>query len=157
MSNLTPKQERFCQEYVRTGNKSEAYRLAYDAENMLPETIHEKSSRLSTTDKVRTRIQELQGEMKDRFMYSLSESVQKDLRLIERYEAALEILENPEAPKKEVEVAQRVIRYIGATGYSSAQERLSKQGGFFDKDNRQKAPDINISPIEWSSSSNDSQ
>ena len=35
MSNqLTPKQEKFAQVYVECGNASEAYRQAYNAENM---------------------------------------------------------------------------------------------------------------------------
>ena len=39
MKRLTPKQEKFAREYFRTGAPSEAYRLAYDAENMKPETV----------------------------------------------------------------------------------------------------------------------
>ena len=33
MKALTPKQERFCQAYIETGNASEAYRLACEAGN----------------------------------------------------------------------------------------------------------------------------
>ena len=36
---LTPKQERFCQVYIETGNASEAYRAAYNAEKMKPESV----------------------------------------------------------------------------------------------------------------------
>ena len=34
MTRLTPKQEGFCQNYIETGNASEAYRLNYNAQNM---------------------------------------------------------------------------------------------------------------------------
>ena len=40
---LTPKQEKFAQVYVETSNASEAYRQAYDALKMKPETITRKS------------------------------------------------------------------------------------------------------------------
>ena len=36
--SLTPKQEAFCLAYMETGNASEAYRRAYDADNMKPAT-----------------------------------------------------------------------------------------------------------------------
>ncbi|MGU9998175.1 terminase small subunit, partial [Bordetella avium] len=37
---LTPKQEAFALAYVETGNASEAYRRAYSAERMKPETVN---------------------------------------------------------------------------------------------------------------------
>ena len=57
---LTPKQEQFCQSYIETGNASEAYRRAYNAENMKPETINVKASELLSNGKVSVRVDELQ-------------------------------------------------------------------------------------------------
>lgn len=37
---LTPKQARFCQAYLETGNASEAYRQAYDASRMKAASVH---------------------------------------------------------------------------------------------------------------------
>lgn len=42
----TPKQARFAVEYVRTGNASEAYRIAYDVGGMLPATIGKEAQDL---------------------------------------------------------------------------------------------------------------
>ncbi|BCX88506.1 phage terminase small subunit [Methylomarinovum tepidoasis] len=56
---LTPKQERFCLEYVKTGNASEAYRCAYDADRMKPEAVHVAACRLLEKAKVALRIDEL--------------------------------------------------------------------------------------------------
>lgn len=39
---LTQKQEAFALAYFETGNASEAYRRAYNAENMKPESINRK-------------------------------------------------------------------------------------------------------------------
>ena len=36
---MTPKQEQFARLDVETGNASEAYRQAYNADNMKPETV----------------------------------------------------------------------------------------------------------------------
>jgi phage terminase small subunit len=46
MKTLTPKQRKFTREYLATGNASEAYRRAYDAENCKPETICVEASLL---------------------------------------------------------------------------------------------------------------
>ena len=57
--SLTPKREKFVQAYVETGNASEAYRRAFNAENMKPEVIHVKASELLANGNVRVRVEEL--------------------------------------------------------------------------------------------------
>lgn len=57
---LTPKQEAFAQAYVELGNASEAYRRAYNAENMKAETVHKRSNELFGNGAVSGRIAELQ-------------------------------------------------------------------------------------------------
>lgn len=56
---LTPKQERFVQAYIETGNATEAYRQAYDAENMKDSTISVKASELLGNGKIAVRFEEL--------------------------------------------------------------------------------------------------
>ncbi len=60
MGNLTPKQEGFCQSYVRLGDQAAAYREAYNAENMADTTVWREASRLANDHKVATRIEEIQ-------------------------------------------------------------------------------------------------
>jgi len=60
--SLTPKQEKFARAYVETVNASEAYRLAYDAERMKPETVNKRASELLTSGAITGRIGELQAE-----------------------------------------------------------------------------------------------
>ena len=61
---LTIKQENFCKYYVEIGgNASEAYRMAYDASNMLPQTIWSAASRLLADHKVNARIEEIKAEL----------------------------------------------------------------------------------------------
>lgn len=66
MVELTQKQENFCLAYIETGNMSEAYRQAYDAENMLPESINRKAFDMMEKVKIRSRVEQLQAEHKER-------------------------------------------------------------------------------------------
>ena len=63
---LTPKQESFCLAYIETGNASEAYRQAYDAENMKPGTINRKAKVELDKGKIRARLEALQAEHRKR-------------------------------------------------------------------------------------------
>lgn len=59
-NKLTPKQEKFCQVYIETGNASEAYRQAYSFENMKESTINREAKKILDNPKVSPRIKELQ-------------------------------------------------------------------------------------------------
>lgn len=63
MRKLTEKQEKFCNYYLDCdGNASEAYRMAYDASKMQPETIWSNASRMLANSKVAARIDELRSQ-----------------------------------------------------------------------------------------------
>lgn len=64
--NLTAKQEAFCLAYLETGNASEAYRKAYNAENMKPETVNRKAKELLDHGKISARIEALQEDHRER-------------------------------------------------------------------------------------------
>ena len=66
MGSLTQKKEMFCQAFVETGDASEAYRKAYVADKMKPETINNKAYQLRQMGEVRARISDLQDEVKQR-------------------------------------------------------------------------------------------
>jgi hypothetical protein len=59
---LTPKQAKFAANLAEGMSQAEAYRGAYDAENMAPETIHAHASRLAKRDKVAARVDALIAE-----------------------------------------------------------------------------------------------
>lgn len=54
--SLTPKQERFCHEYLKTGNASEAYRISYNAKKMKPESVNRKAKELLDNGKIASRV-----------------------------------------------------------------------------------------------------
>lgn len=62
---LTNKQERFVQELVKGKSQREAYKIAYDAENMADKTVDEKACRLIKQDKVKARYDELMKPTED--------------------------------------------------------------------------------------------
>ena len=58
--SLTQKQEEFAQQWYATGNKTEAYRRAYNAKNMTDEVISIEANKVSSNHKVSLRFSELQ-------------------------------------------------------------------------------------------------
>jgi len=66
MAGLTIKQEAFCQAYIEKGNASEAYRTAYAADKMKPETVTKRASELLSNGDVTGRVSELRGEHRNR-------------------------------------------------------------------------------------------
>lgn len=59
--SLTPKQEKFCLVYLETGNASEAYRQAYDAQSMKPETVNKRASELLDNGEIAGRLSDLRA------------------------------------------------------------------------------------------------
>lgn len=76
INKLTIKQENFAQAYVKLGDKSAAYRDAYNCENMKPESINRKAFQLFHEVKITARIQELQKEVAERNKITVDELVQ---------------------------------------------------------------------------------
>lgn len=56
---LTVKQENFCQAYVRLGDKSAAYREAYDTSGMKPETVNNNAYKMFENNDIVARVEEL--------------------------------------------------------------------------------------------------
>jgi len=59
---LTPKQEKFCIEYLQCGNASKAYRASYDAEKMKDASVNRKAFELLQNVKITARIDSLRAE-----------------------------------------------------------------------------------------------
>lgn len=70
---LTAKQEAFIRAYLKCGNASEAYRQAYDAENMKPESIHSKASELLAHGEISSRVATLQAKANERAGITLAD------------------------------------------------------------------------------------
>ena len=63
---MTPKQEYFCLAYIETGNASEAYRQAYNAGKMKPESVTVEAAKLMANPNITLRVAELKSELVER-------------------------------------------------------------------------------------------
>ena len=63
---MTPKQEYFARLYVETGNASEAYRQAYNADNMKPETVTNEAYKLLQDPDISAMVDGLKEEARQR-------------------------------------------------------------------------------------------
>ena len=73
---LTGKQERFALGVVEGMSLADAYRMAYDAENMAEHTLHNEASRLAGQEKIRSRIRELREELEAQSIASAQERLE---------------------------------------------------------------------------------
>lgn len=80
MSDITVKQEMFCQLYVDLGNASEAYRQAYNSKAK-PESVHVNASKVLSAAKVSLRVAELRKELEEGSLWSRVDSI-KTLKAI---------------------------------------------------------------------------
>ena len=72
---LTSKQEAFAQALADGLNQSDAYRKAYDANNMKPETVQNSAYKVLKNDEVTARVKELQDTIVSKQLWTREDSV----------------------------------------------------------------------------------
>ena len=72
--SLTIKEEIFVQKRIEGYSQTEAYRFAYNCENMKDKTVTEKASKLMAKDNVRARYEELLKEIKEKSFYTVEKA-----------------------------------------------------------------------------------
>lgn len=90
---LTLKQIKFCKAYIETGNASESYRRAYDAENMSNEAIRVEACRLLQKPNVALTVEKMQKQAMERHLITVDSLIEE---LEEARRLALET-QNPNA------------------------------------------------------------
>ena len=106
MVSLTPKQENFCLAYLETGNASEAYRRAYDAENMKPDSVNVNASKLLADAKVALRLEELREPIMQRHNVTVDS-------LLAELEEARRLAIDTEAPAPAVSATMGKAKLLG--------------------------------------------
>jgi len=76
--NLTIRQEKFAQEYVKTSNASQSFINSYDTTNYKRQSIYSVSNRILKNVKVQRRINELKALIQERYLVSI-DSVTSEL------------------------------------------------------------------------------
>lgn len=85
---LTQKQENFCLAIVDGDNQADAYRKAYNAENMKPDTVYKRASELMDNGEVAGRIAELRAPATEKVLLTLEEHLTTLDRLRMKAEAS---------------------------------------------------------------------
>jgi phage terminase small subunit len=96
---LTPKQERFIQNIVSGMSQREAYKEAYDAENMKDETIDVRACELFNDSKIKVRYQELMDKLEDKAIMSAKERMKWLTEVVQDIQQETIIIEGIEASK----------------------------------------------------------
>lgn len=162
MADLTIKQENFCQAYVRLLDKSAAYREAYGAGNMKPETINETSCKLFSNPKIVTRVKQLQA-IKEKVVSKKFGTKVEDIlnhlnvlsnsRIDEYVEFENGVMKFKDFSKLSEEQLMCIEsikqgRYgveIKLHGKDWTLDKIAKHIGFYEKDNSQKKPEPVVS------------
>ena len=118
MAELTLKQEHFVKAYIETGNASEAYRIAYDADKMKAETIHRKANELISNGKITARIEEMQKEHQERHKITVD-------NLVDQLEEAARVTK---------EYLEGIAKTYGAEATVTVEARRDRMTFVFDTD-----------------------
>ena len=155
---LTPKQEKFCQEYVKYGNKTVAYKNSYDTETMNVATVNNSAYKLFNKPEIKARIEQIQSELAKRNKMTLDKVVKaiSDIAtfdIADLYDDKGKLLPLNEIPKSarsaitklktfELKMDGEVIgenKEVFLANKLDAFEKLMKYFGGYEKDNEQKA------------------
>lgn len=82
MSKLTPKQEKFCNLYIETGNASEAYRGSYDCSNTKDNVVWVKASELLAKGNVLVRVNELKEATQEKHAITREDIINMYLEIV---------------------------------------------------------------------------
>lgn len=116
---LNPKQERFCVEYLKTGNAAQSYKLSFGISN--DNAARASSCRLLKSSAIQNRLSELQAEINNEKILTATE-IQERLSSIARREATETItLPNGEQVQKATSIRDA----------TRALELLAKINGMF--------------------------
>ena len=80
---LTPKREEFCQGIADGLSQADAYRSAYKAEKMKPETVQNSAYSLMKNPEVTARVKELQSKLESKQLWTREQSVTTIMRGLE--------------------------------------------------------------------------
>ena len=121
--SLTTKQEIFVQRLIEGKSQREAYKFAYNCENMKDESIDVKASNLFKEDKIRLRYEELKNELKEKAFYTV-EKANNDLEWIKL--------------KAKEDIEYRGIKQANATTYLGAVKQQIDLNGITIKEAKQE-------------------
>jgi phage terminase small subunit len=135
---LTPKQRKFAEEYVNTGNGSEAYRRAYDVKpNTTVESIAVRASELLRNSNILVIIEELQKQQADKFEITRSDVAKGYLEIIQAWRSLMQLASKEELTKDEKQKFYLLKEMVKGSDYRGAYDSLAKMFGLNEPDKTQ--------------------
>lgn len=135
MNKLTPKQEKFCQLYVELGNKSDAYRGAYNVKSTTTNaSVNSKAYELCEKVELRFRIDEIRKELAESNKVTRDDIVQGHKKIIKAWEDLWELGEKDELTPNEQKRFYLLKEMVKGSDYNKAYSEISKLTGAYEPD-----------------------
>ena len=135
---LTPKQRKFAEEYVNTGNGSEAYRRAYNVRpNTTVESIAVRASELLRNSNILVIIEELQKQQAEKFEITRSDVAKGYLEIIQAWRSLMQLASKEELTKDEKQKFYLLKEMVKGSDYRGAYDSLAKMFGLNEPDKTQ--------------------
>lgn len=144
MSKLTPKQEKFCNNYIELGNASEAYRMAYDVSNPNADWIASKASHILASDNIRTRVEELRNEVQEEHKIDRAFIINGLLEIISDADYTFKLGKYNELSKNDSKAFYRLMNQTKNTDKLRALETLTKMLGLSEPEKQENKVSIEI-------------
>ena len=127
---LTPKQRKFAEEYVNTGNASEAYRRAYDVgKNTKLETIATKASHLLAEYNISTMVKELQIQQANKYEITRKEVAEGYFKMIKSWEYLMDLASKENLTKEQKSKFYLLKEMVKGSDYRGAYDSIAKMFG----------------------------
>ena len=129
-TKLTPKQRKFAEEYVNTGNASEAYRRAYDVgKNTKLETIATKASHLLAEYNISTMDKELQIQQANKYEITRKEVAEGYFKMIKSWEYLMDLASKENLTKEQKSKFYLLKEMVKGSDYRGAYDSIAKMFG----------------------------
>ena len=146
---LTDKQEKFAQLVVKTGNQSEAYRLAYDVSDKGAEWIVVKASQLAAQDNISIRIEEIRNGLRERNKVDKDYIISKHKKMLAAWEQLMALGNEDDISKEDRQRFYMLREMVKGSDYRGCLAELAKLTGEYaptrtENKNENKNFNINI-------------
>ena len=129
-TKLTPKQRKFAEEYVNTGNASEAYRRAYDVSKTTSnDVIKVKASELLKNGNVSVTVKELQIQQANKYEITRKEVAEGYFKMIKSWEYLMDLASKENLTKEQKSKFYLLKEMVKGSDYRGAYDSIAKMFG----------------------------
>jgi phage terminase small subunit len=144
MTKLTPKQNKFAEEYVNTGNASEAYRRAYDVSpDTKLETINVNASKLLSDTNISLRVKELKTKEAEAFQITRKEVAEGYFKIIKSWEYLMDLAAKENLTKEQKAKFYLLKEMVKGSDYRGAYDSIAKMFGLNAPDKQEIESTVN--------------